>query len=93
MFAQVIIDRFTRLLEFRFEDVCHQGQATTATRAGLSTAFDGGDRIQVLILNGGIDKEWDSYLKKMEQYGLSDYLAIKQKYFDQYQKSLSETEK
>ena len=45
------------------------------------------------ILNGGIDKEWDSYLKKMEQYGLSDYLAIKQKYFDQYQKSLSETEK
>ena len=23
--------------------------------------------------------EWDSYLKKMEQYGLSDYLAIKQK--------------
>ena len=22
------------------------------------------------ILNGGIDKEWDSYLKKMEQYGL-----------------------
>ena len=41
------------------------------------------------ILNGGIDKEWDSYLKKMEQYGLSDYLAIKQKYFDQYQDSLS----
>ena len=22
------------------------------------------------ILNGGIEKEWDSYLKKMEQYGL-----------------------
>ena len=43
------------------------------------------------ILNGGIEKEWDSYLKKMEQYGLSDYLSIKQKYFDQYhQKSLSE---
>lgn len=42
------------------------------------------------ILNGGIDKEWDSYLKKMEKYGLSDYLAIKQKYFDQYQESLKE---
>ena len=42
------------------------------------------------ILNGGIEKEWDSYLKKMEQYGLTDYLSIKQKYFDQYQKSLSE---
>lgn len=37
------------------------------------------------ILNGGIEKEWDSYLDKMEKYGLSDYLAIKQKYFDQYQ--------
>ena len=43
-----------------------------------------------LDLSGGIEKEWDSYLKKMEQYGLSDYLSIKQKYFDQYQKSLSE---
>ena len=42
------------------------------------------------ILNGGIEKEWDSYLKKMDQYGLSDYLSIKQKYFDEYQKSLSE---
>ena len=41
------------------------------------------------ILNGGIDEEWDSYLKKMEKYGLSDYLSIKQKYFDQYQDSLS----
>ena len=27
------------------------------------------------------------------KYGLSAYLAIKQKYFDQYQKSLSESEK
>lgn len=42
------------------------------------------------ILHGGIEKEWDSYLKKMEQYGLSNYLSIKQKYFDQYQESLSE---
>ena len=41
------------------------------------------------ILNGGIDEEWDSYLKKMDKYGLSDYLSIKQKYFDQYQDSLS----
>lgn len=42
------------------------------------------------ILNGGIEKEWDSYLDKMEKYGLSDYLAIKQKYFEQYQASLAE---
>ena len=41
------------------------------------------------ILNGGIDEEWDSYLQKMEDYGLSEYLGIKQKYFDQYQASLS----
>ena len=41
------------------------------------------------ILNGGIEEEWDDYLKKMEQYGLSDYLSIKQKYFDQYQASLN----
>ena len=26
----------------------------------------------------------------LEKYGLSDYLSIKQKYFDNYQKSLSE---
>ena len=41
------------------------------------------------ILNGGIEEEWDEYLQKMEEYGLSDYLAIKQKYFDQYQESLN----
>lgn len=43
------------------------------------------------ILNGGIDKEWDSYLKKLDKYGLQDYLKIKQKYFDSYQKSLEST--
>lgn len=42
------------------------------------------------ILNGGIDAEWEEYLQKMEAYGLPDYLAIKQKYFDEYQKSLKE---
>ena len=42
------------------------------------------------ILNGGIDQEWDAYLDKMEKYGLSDYLAIKQKYFDEYQASLKD---
>lgn len=42
------------------------------------------------ILNGGIDKEWNAYLQKMEDYGLADYLTIKQKYFDEYQKSTKE---
>ena len=41
------------------------------------------------ILNGGIEEEWDGYLQKMEDYGLSEYLEIKQKYFDAYLDSLS----
>jgi len=36
------------------------------------------------ILNGGADEEWDAYLQKLEDLGLSDYLAIKQKYLDTY---------
>lgn len=39
------------------------------------------------IVNGGIEEEWDSYLKELESYGLSDWLAIKQKYYDQYKKN------
>lgn len=42
------------------------------------------------ILNGGIEEEWDEYLERMESYGLSEYLQIKQKYFDAYQESLQE---
>ena len=42
------------------------------------------------ILNGGIEEEWEEYLERMESYGLSEYLQIKQKYFDAYQKSLQE---
>lgn len=38
------------------------------------------------IVNGNIDKEWDDYKNELEKYGLSDWLAIKQKYYDQYQK-------
>lgn len=36
------------------------------------------------ILNGGIEKEWDSYLEKLDQLGLQEYIAIKQKYLDAY---------
>lgn len=42
------------------------------------------------ILNGGIDREWNAYLQKMDDYGLAEYLAMKQKYFDEYQKSIKE---
>lgn len=40
------------------------------------------------ILNGGIDRQWDGYLDKLEAYGLSEYLKLKQKYFDEYHQSL-----
>ncbi len=36
------------------------------------------------ILNGGVEKEWDSYLQKLDQLGLKKYLEIKQKYLDAY---------
>lgn len=42
------------------------------------------------ILNGGIEGQWEEYLQKMKDYGLDEYLEIKQKYFDAYRKSLSE---
>lgn len=42
------------------------------------------------ILNGGVEEEWEEYLTKLEEYGLSDYLEIKQRYFDDYQQSLEE---
>ncbi|MDO4293412.1 MAG: ABC transporter substrate-binding protein [Eubacteriales bacterium] len=36
------------------------------------------------IMNGGIGEDWDAYLKKLEEYGLSKYLEIKQSYLDAY---------
>lgn len=36
------------------------------------------------ILNGGVNEEWDSYLEKLEGYGLSKYLELKQTYLDEY---------
>lgn len=36
------------------------------------------------ILKGGIEKEWDSYLKKLDDLGLQKYLSIKQKYLEAY---------
>lgn len=39
------------------------------------------------ITKGGIDNEWDSYKAELEKYGLSEYLSIKQTYYDDYLKS------
>ena len=36
------------------------------------------------IMNGTKDAEWNEYLSKLEDYGLSDYLGIMQKYLDAY---------
>lgn len=39
------------------------------------------------ILDGGVDEEWDEYLQKMDNYGLEEYIALKQKYYDEYMAS------
>ena len=36
------------------------------------------------IMNGLTDSEWNSYLKKLDAYGLKQYLGIFQKYLDRY---------
>ncbi|EGE54567.1 ABC transporter substrate-binding protein [Streptococcus parauberis] len=39
------------------------------------------------ITKGNVDQEWDGYKKELEKYGLSEYLSIKQKYYDDYLES------
>lgn len=39
------------------------------------------------ITKGGIDTEWESYKKELERYGLTEWLTIKQKYYDDYVKT------
>jgi putative aldouronate transport system substrate-binding protein len=41
------------------------------------------------IMNGFTDADWDAYLAELDAYGLADYLAIFQKYFDNYQANAS----
>lgn len=36
------------------------------------------------IMNGGVEEGWDAYLAKLEEYGLSKYLEIKQRYLDAF---------
>ena len=37
------------------------------------------------IVNGGIDAEWDGYLKKLDQMHIQDYINIYQTAYDRYQ--------
>jgi putative aldouronate transport system substrate-binding protein len=39
------------------------------------------------ITKGGIEKEWDSYLKNAEKTGLQENLKIMQKYYDDFKKN------
>ena len=36
------------------------------------------------IMNGMTDKDWNAYLKKLDEYGMKEYLGIYQKYLDRY---------
>ena len=36
------------------------------------------------IMNGFTDKDWEDYLKSLEEYGLSEYLELFQTYLDSY---------
>lgn len=42
------------------------------------------------IMNGGVEANWDAYLKALNDYGLQEYTEIMQKYLDNYFKSLGE---
>ena len=39
------------------------------------------------VANGGIDKEWDAYLKDCDKAGMTQLGTIMQKYYDQYMKA------
>lgn len=39
------------------------------------------------LMEGGVENEWDGYLKKLDQIGLKDYLAIYQKAYDDFKKN------
>lgn len=42
------------------------------------------------IMNGCSDKAWNSYLKELEDYGLTEYMEIYQKYLDKYFQGIGE---
>lgn len=44
------------------------------------------------IMNGFTDADWDKYLDSLEEYGLSEYLELFQKYLDSYNESMGNEE-
>ncbi|MCR4868465.1 MAG: extracellular solute-binding protein [Lachnospiraceae bacterium] len=39
------------------------------------------------IMNGFSDSDWDKYVKKLDSYGMEEYLGIFQKYLEEYNKA------
>ena len=50
--------------------------------ADITTEID--TRKSDWVMNGMTDKDWNAYLKKLDEYGLKEYLGIFQKYLDNY---------
>lgn len=40
------------------------------------------------VTKGGIDKDWEAYIAKLNQMGLKDYLKIQTDAYERYQKAL-----
>lgn len=36
------------------------------------------------VMNGGVEEGWEAYIQKLDEYGLQEYLEIRQKYLDDY---------
>ena len=41
------------------------------------------------VVDGGIDEEWDAYLKQLDNMGLQDLLTIQNQAYDAYLESMS----
>lgn len=41
------------------------------------------------VVDGGIEEEWDGYLKQLEAMGLNDYIRIQEEAFDSYLETIS----
>ncbi|MNG24802.1 hypothetical protein D3C84_1095660 [compost metagenome] len=39
------------------------------------------------LMSGGVEQEWDGYIKKLDQIGLKELLEIYQKGYDQFKKN------
>ena len=45
------------------------------------------EQIATWVVNGGVEEEWDAYVEKMNNLGVTEYIQILQKYYDDYYKN------